>query len=182
MIPSDITSTSVLIAKATPRGIFRHGKPNIRIVTYPDEKRIDHLTWGEDVSRLWDGQKELFGLPSGYKTAPTFHVDAVLHISTLAQPSEEYRLERDAYEGSYTPPDKFGNYRDDSKIPDKTEDAEKRSTDFDVDFIIQRVRSELKVLQFCVYNYNLWGEWRLTHALHLLGCESYHCETSREFS
>jgi len=84
-----------------PRVIFRQGKPNIRVVTYPDALRTSWSTVRKLVPRMWDGEKEFFRMYVDEDKPKTFTVDAMIHIGMLDKPGETYRLEKNAFQHEY---------------------------------------------------------------------------------
>ena len=131
-----------------PRVIFRKGKPNIRIITYPDAMKTSWRDARILVPKLWDGEKELYRLYIEEDKPKTFAVAAKIEMGTLDQPGEAYRLERNSFKGEYNLPDVDG------KCPDRDDKTgggtwnnvpEKLSTDIDLDSVYERVNSELRV-------------------------------------
>jgi hypothetical protein len=136
-----------------PRVIFREGKPNVRIIKYPDAVRTSWEAVRKLIPPLWEGKKAFYRLweeeeeeEEGESDSP--EIDAVLHIGMLDKPHEAFRLERNGYKSGYDLADADGKYPTDG---DKTDDGtwgqtpEKLSTDTDLDAIHKRVSAELSV-------------------------------------
>ncbi len=131
-----------------PRVIFRKGRPNIRVITYPDAMETSWHKTIDLVPRLWNGEKELYRLYIEADKPKTFTVDAMLEMGMLYQPGEAYRLERNSFKGEYDLPDVDGKYPDqDDKTGNGTWNniPEKLSTDINLDSVYKRVSAELQV-------------------------------------
>jgi hypothetical protein len=131
-----------------PRVIFREGKPDVRIITYPDALRTSWHDVREVIPKLWDGNKKLMRMYIDPDKPKTFPVHAILHIGMLDQPDEAYRFERNSFKSGYELPDVDGKRPDEAdKNGGGTWDGlpEMLTTDLPLDKIYNRVKSQLKV-------------------------------------
>ncbi|TPX13510.1 uncharacterized protein E0L32_005981 [Thyridium curvatum] len=140
-------NSSWLIADALPRVVFRDGRPNIRVILYPDPLPSSWKAVRETVPRFWDGEKDFFRLYRDPDEPPQFSVTAVLHMGMLDKPREAFRLEKHGYKLGYQLPDVDGKYPDHDDltgggtwagVPDRL------STDLDIDTIHRRVESDIE--------------------------------------
>jgi len=141
-------NSSWLIANALPRVIFRGGgRPDIRIITYPDPLPSSWKVVRETVPKFWDGNKDFFRLYRDPDEPAQFPILAVLHMGMLDQPKEDFRLEKHGYKLGYKLPDVDGKYptHDDltgggtwEAVPDKL------TTDLNIDAIYERVKSSIE--------------------------------------
>ena len=132
-----------------PRVIFRdEGRPEIRLVLYPEPLPSSWHAVREAVPQFWDGNKDFFRIYRDPDMAPNFPVAAVLHMGMLDQPNEAFRLEKNSYKRGYELPDIDGKHPDHddltgggtwANVPDIL------STDLDIDTIHQKVKSQVKV-------------------------------------
>ncbi|KAJ3534577.1 hypothetical protein NM208_g7478 [Fusarium decemcellulare] len=134
-----------------PRVIFRDGdgRPNIRLVLYPEPLPSSWHGIREAVPQYWDGDKDFFRLYRDPDEPPHFQVAGVLHMGMLDQPNEAFRLEKNSYKLGYDLPDVDGKYPDhDDLTGGGTWDGvpEKLSTDLDIYSIHEKVKSHVKVI------------------------------------
>jgi len=134
-----------------PRVIFRNdGRPDIRLVLYPEPVPSSWNAIRKAVPQFHKGDKDFFGIWRDPETPQHFDVAAVLQMGMLDQPDEAFRLEKNGYKLGYELPDVDGKRPDhDDLTGGGTWDdvPEKLSTDFDLDTIIQKVKSQVKVLR-----------------------------------
>lgn len=131
-----------------PRVIFRRGKPNIRVVIYPDAVRTSWTKVRQLIPRLWTGRKDVFRLYNAPGDSDNFEIHALLHIGMLDKPNEAFRLERNGYKRGYDLPDVDGKYpTDDDKSGGGTWGGvpNRLATSLDIDSIHKEVAGKHKV-------------------------------------
>jgi len=162
-----------------PRVIFREGKPNVRIIKYPDAVRTSWEAVGKLIPPLWEGKKAFCRLWEEEEGgSDSFEIDAVLHMGMLDKPHEAFRLERNGYKSGYDLPDVDGKYpTDDKKTGDGTwrETPEKLSTDADLDAIYKQISAELSVSILIPTSPALWIKHVGLPNCGSSGCPRGHC-------
>lgn len=93
-----------------PRVIFRQGKPNIRVIKYPNAVRTSWQTVRKLIPSLWEGKKSFYRLWQEEGEPDSFKIDALPHIGMLDKPHEAFRFERNGYKSGYNLPDVDGKY------------------------------------------------------------------------
>ncbi|KAI1127283.1 hypothetical protein F5Y10DRAFT_266222 [Nemania abortiva] len=143
-LPNLTINTSWQIANALPRVIFRHGKPDIRILTYQTPIKASWETARKTAPVLWEARKADYGIFVEPNHSETFHIDAMIHLGMDDDPEAPFSLEKMAYKGGF----------EDSDVDNKTPSEEDLTgggawnscpnlleTDLHVDGILKQVLS-----------------------------------------
>ncbi|KAI0147058.1 hypothetical protein GGR57DRAFT_264705 [Xylariaceae sp. FL1272] len=145
-LPNLTINTSWQIANGLPRVIFRRGKPDIRIFTYPTPIKTSWEAARKTAPVLWEARKADYGVFVQPNTSETFDIDAMIHLGMDDGSEAPFSLEKMAYKGKFEDPDV------DNKTPSEEDRTgggswencpETLKTDFDVDKIYEQVSAQI---------------------------------------